>query len=80
MHVHKYKQNEKKNDTENLFRNDDGHFHSKAQLKSTNSVRKLNNNDTDHTVTPNQITEKCFFKNNQASPRTLFHSKHSVYS
>lgn len=67
----------KKNDTENLFRNDDGHFHSKAQLKSTNSVRKLNNNDT---VTPNQITEGCFFKNNQASPRTLFHSKHSVYS
>lgn len=66
----------KKNDTENLFRNDDGHFHSKAQLKSTNSVRKLNNNDTDHTVTPNQIhvTEGCFFKNNQASPRTLFHS------
>lgn len=50
----------KKNDTENLFRNDDGHFHSKAQLKSTNSVRKLNNNDTDHTVTPNQITEGCF--------------------
>lgn len=40
MHVHKYKQNEKKNDTENLFRNDDGHFHSKAQLKSHQLSKK----------------------------------------
>lgn len=46
----------KQNDAENLFRNDDAHNRSKAQLKNINSVQKANHS---YTVTSNQLMGGC---------------------